>query len=249
MKASHRASFAVPAAGRDRYYVRCVAPWLGAVVRELLEAATPGAPVLPGTAVLDVGCGEQPLRSLIEALGGRYAGMDIAQNSRGCVDVVARIDEGLPEPWPRPEAHYPIVLCSDVLEHVENLPAAFENLRRLVPRGGRVVLTVPFAFPVHDDPGDFHRLTPGGLAAAAKRVGFSVERQEMLGDAWDVLCTFLADTSVLPVRRALWPRTKSGAVRVARAALLRVLDGRLARRHLAINANSFLANAAVLRAD
>lgn len=243
MKASHRGSLSVPAAGRDRYYVRCVAPWLEAVVRELLEGTTPGTPVL------DVGCGEQPLRPLIEALGGRYVGMDLAQNGRGDVDVVAPIDQGLPEPWPRPETHYPIVLCCDVLEHVENLAGAFENLRRLVPRGGRVVLTVPFAFPIHDDPGDFRRLTPGGLAAAAKRFGFAVERQETLGDAWDVLCTFLADTSVLPARPALWPRTKSAAVQVVRAAMLRVLDGGLVRRHLVINANSFLANAAVLRAD
>ncbi len=46
MTVSHRASLSVPAAGRDRYYVRCVAPWLGAVARELLEAATPAAALL-----------------------------------------------------------------------------------------------------------------------------------------------------------------------------------------------------------
>ena len=63
------------ATGRDRWTVRAVNAW----VREALAAALPAAP--GDGAVLDVGCGEQPFRSLIESHGRRYVGMDVDQNS------------------------------------------------------------------------------------------------------------------------------------------------------------------------
>jgi len=63
--------------GRDRWTVRVVNEWVSSVLPPLLEAGR-----VPG-AVLDVGCGEQPFRPLVEASARRYVGMDVVQNSTG----------------------------------------------------------------------------------------------------------------------------------------------------------------------
>src|SRR5471030_1079058 len=60
-------------AGRDRWTVRAVNACVRGALPPLLSSA-------PSTgAVLDVGCGEQPFRALIESSGRRYVGMDVVQ--------------------------------------------------------------------------------------------------------------------------------------------------------------------------
>jgi SAM-dependent methyltransferase len=50
-------------------------------------------------------------------------------------------------------------LCVSVLEHVDDLPAALTELRRIMAPGGVLLLTVPFLYPVHDTH-DVWRVTP-----------------------------------------------------------------------------------------
>jgi SAM-dependent methyltransferase len=41
-------------------------------------------------------------------------------------------------------------VCVSVLEHVDDLTTAVAELRRVVAPGGRLLLTVPFLYPLHD---------------------------------------------------------------------------------------------------
>jgi len=43
-------------------------------------------------------------------------------------------------------------------------PAVVANLLTLLRPGGRLVATVPFIFPIHDEPHDYYRYTRHGLA-------------------------------------------------------------------------------------
>jgi 2-polyprenyl-3-methyl-5-hydroxy-6-metoxy-1,4-benzoquinol methylase len=77
-------------------------------------------------AVLDVGCAEQPFRPLVEASGRRYVGMDVVQNSTRSVELVSTLEDA-----PAPLEPFAAILCTEVLEHVVDIDAAFAGLRRL----------------------------------------------------------------------------------------------------------------------
>lgn len=140
--------------------------------------------VVSGCRVCDIGCGEQPLRAHIEALGGIYTGVDIAQNSSGTVDVIASITN-----IPLPNSCFDVILCTEVLEHVSDTFAAFHELARLVKGGGKIILTVPFAYPLHEEPYDFVRLTPYQISECAARHHLEIKELRVSGNEIEVLAT------------------------------------------------------------
>jgi SAM-dependent methyltransferase len=60
-------------------------------------------------------------------------------------------------------AAYDVILCLNVLEHVYDFQTAVKNLRAALVDGGQLVLAVPFAFPLHDEPHDYYRYTEFAL--------------------------------------------------------------------------------------
>jgi SAM-dependent methyltransferase len=61
------------------------------------------------------------------------------------------------------DQEFDLVLCMYVLEHVYDVAAAVENMRRAVVPGGTVLMTVPHLYPYHDEPIDFWRFTEHSL--------------------------------------------------------------------------------------
>ena len=232
----HRRDYADDA-GRDRWTVRAVQAWIRSALPPILaSAARPGA-------VLDVGCAEQPFRALIESSGQQYVGMDVVQNRMRSVDIVSTLEDA-----PAPAQAFRVILCTEVVEHVVDIDLAFAGLRRLAATGGTVVMTVPFVFPLHMEPYDFRRLTLHGVRRLAADHGFSVEAATPLGGLPEVLATLIADASILPVSRSAIAKAKVGLLRLAAAALVRVLDARSLSNGIAINSNCYLSNGVVLRA-
>ncbi len=225
------------ATGRDRWTVRVVKAWVRATLPPLLATA-PRQGV-----VLDVGCAEQPFRPLIESAGQRYVGMDVVQNSQKSVDILSTLEDA-----PSPAQAYAVILCTEVLEHVADIDAAFAGLRRLSAPGGAVVLTVPFVFPLHMEPYDFRRLTLHGVQRLAADHGFSVETSVSLGRLPIVLATLIEDASILPTSRSPMARVKVGVLRLAARALVRLLDSNIWSTGIVVNSNCYLSNGVVLRA-
>jgi SAM-dependent methyltransferase len=54
---------------------------------------------------------------------------------------------------------YDLILYLNVLEHVFETAKAVENLHKALAPGGRLIVAVPFAFPLHDEPHDYYRFT------------------------------------------------------------------------------------------
>ena len=54
---------------------------------------------------------------------------------------------------------YDVILCLNVLEHVYDHDAAVKNMHAALRKGGRLIIAVPFAFPLHDEPHDYWRYT------------------------------------------------------------------------------------------
>jgi ubiquinone/menaquinone biosynthesis C-methylase UbiE len=61
------------------------------------------------------------------------------------------------------DQEFDLILCMYVLEHVFDVHAAVENMRKAVKPGGRVVIAVPHVYPYHDEPIDFWRFTEHSL--------------------------------------------------------------------------------------
>jgi SAM-dependent methyltransferase len=72
-------------------------------------------------------------------------------------------------------------LLLDVLEHIPNPERCLAEVYRALKPGGSLTIQVPFLYPVHDAPLDFHRWTRFGLLTAAEKQGYSVEKERVLG--------------------------------------------------------------------
>lgn len=55
------------------------------------------------------------------------------------------------------------VLCSGVLEHVDEYRAALDEITRILRHGGTLLLGLPFRQPIHLAPLDFWRFTEHGI--------------------------------------------------------------------------------------
>jgi SAM-dependent methyltransferase len=140
---------------------------------------------------LDVGCGGQPFRSALEERGCKYFGLDANPTKGVKVDFVYAID-GVLGPEVSRSGPYDFILCTEVLEHVADWPMAFENLARLLASGGKLVLTAPHFYFLHEEPYDFFRPTTHAFEHFAARHNLKVLEIKRLGDGWDLLGTLLS---------------------------------------------------------
>jgi SAM-dependent methyltransferase len=163
---------------------------------------------LEDVSVLDVGCGEQPYRAMLGP-SCRYIG----------IDVEARHPETLaiePErPWPI-AGPFDVILCTQVIEHVVDMRNFCREIDRVLAPGGKLLLSVPLLYPVHDTH-DYRRLTPTGVAQLFP--GWQIEKVAIFGgigstvalllNTWpdNVLCfTFtrrLVKALIFPIRLPL----------------------------------------------
>ena len=117
------------------------------------------AAIEAGTTVLTVGAGgpvNGRLREHARRRGYAVVSLDIDEG-RG-PDVVGDLctyDFG--------DRRFDAVVMSEVLEHVHTPPDALRNVRGAMREGGRLILTTPFLFPIHNRPRDYYRFTRYGL--------------------------------------------------------------------------------------
>ena len=75
------------------------------------------------------------------------------------------------------DAVFPVVLCTEVLEHLPEPQRAIDEMFRVLEPGGTLLLTTRFLFPIHDAPHDYFRYTKYGLRHLLRRFEI-VELQE-----------------------------------------------------------------------
>lgn len=76
------------------------------------------------------------------------------------------------------QRRFDVVICEQVIEHVEDPWAAAENLKALCVPGGELIISTPFLIKIHEHWGmrDYWRFSPRGLQTLLERVGFEVEQ-------------------------------------------------------------------------
>lgn len=185
-------------------------------LREFVEGRLRGL-VRQGDRVLDVGCGEQPTRRLVEQLGARYVGVDLSHNDARTVTVLAAA-----ETLPFADASFSVVVLTEVLEHVRQPSRALHECGRVLRAGGVAVITVPFLYPLHEEPHDFLRPTPHLLRRLCDEAGLDVVALQPLGTSLEAAVTLIDHAWPTRGTVARWGRLSSrlltfGVVRVVEA--------------------------------
>jgi len=194
-----------------------------------------------GTRVLDVGCGEQPLRADVERYGSTYTSVDVHQNAAGTVHFVAAIDSVLP-PELRANGPFDFIVCTEVMEHVADWAMAFENFTSLMAPGSKLLITCPHVFPLHEEPYDFWRATPYALKFHGLRAGLEIVEQEKLGTGWDVLGTILGALPTTPASPTLTSRVAAKVAGLARKVLFVAVRSGMLRKLVAVSPGVYLSN-------
>lgn len=118
----------------------------------------------PGLRVLEVGAGHEDskaIRRSVEEAGCEYVGIDMEG---------AEITHDLTEPLNFDP--FDAVVCLSVLEHCKKPWRMAENIEDLLKPGGALMLSAPFAWRLHDYPGDYWRFTPDGIRLLFPRIAF-----------------------------------------------------------------------------
>jgi SAM-dependent methyltransferase len=102
----------------------------------------------PGERVLDLGCGAGRFLAALRDAGSEPVGVEIAEAA------VERARENVPGAdvrllgadgtLPLGHGEVDLVWCSEVLEHIPDVAGTLFEVRRVLKRGGRLLLTVPY---------------------------------------------------------------------------------------------------------
>jgi SAM-dependent methyltransferase len=111
--------------------------------------------------VLEVGSKDYGSTSSFRGVysANEYIGVDMAPGKG--VDAVVDLVEGI---GPLPAAHFQLVICCSVMEHVRRPWVFAENLARLIRPGGRIYVSVPWVWRFHAYPDDYFRFSWRGIA-------------------------------------------------------------------------------------
>jgi ubiquinone/menaquinone biosynthesis C-methylase UbiE len=138
-----------PPANYERFFVPAIGAPLAA---DLIRLAA----LRPGERVLDVACGTGVVARLAsQQVGdtGTVTGLDV---NPGMLAVArSATPPGLPIEWheasaeamPLPDASFDVVLCQMGLQFMPDKPAALREMRRVLARGGRLILNLPGPTP------------------------------------------------------------------------------------------------------
>lgn len=96
--------------------------------------------------ILDVGCGEG---ILLEKLLGQFPGRNIRgldvmpENIKICQTQQLPVFWGSVYDLPVPAGSIDLCIVSEVIEHLENADSALENIKRVLKKGGEVIIVFP----------------------------------------------------------------------------------------------------------
>jgi SAM-dependent methyltransferase len=110
-----------------------------------------------------------PYRDLILSKVTQYDTLDVEKRVPEVMFVgdVQRLDMIADE-------SYDSALCLEVLEHVPHPFDGFDELRRILKKGGVLILSVPHLSRLHEEPHDYYRYTKYALQTILEERGFEI---------------------------------------------------------------------------
>ncbi len=138
----------------------------------------------------DLGCGTVPLYGEYRDLVTQTICIDWGESKHRNVHLDYECD--LTKPLPLGDASVDTVVLSCVLEHLPEPAAIWREMHRILRPGGKVLVCVPFLYPLHELPHDYYRYTEFGLRRLAEEGGFRVLSLEPMGGAPEVVTNIVS---------------------------------------------------------
>lgn len=119
-------------------YATNLRSWMRAELRDMADDAP----------VLEVGCGDGSFTRSLAELSSRVTAVDISasqieRNARAHPEI-RFLQHDVAQPFPFARETFGAVWCSEVLEHLFDPGFALREMQRVLERGGRLLVTVPY---------------------------------------------------------------------------------------------------------
>lgn len=133
--------------------------------------------------------------STLETNGWNVLNVDLKKEDG--VDLVADVTkQGFSEPL---KDRFAITICTNLLEHVEDIKLVSENLASITRSGGHILITVPYKYKLHYDPIDNgFRPTPQQIIDLFKEVA------EYIVDSSIISIGDIKEYKIKPSRFPVW---------------------------------------------
>lgn len=143
--------------------------------------------------LLDFGCGSKPYEAALRHQGiNQWYGVDLPVRTSGD-DYLVKADGFIEDgKIPCADQTFDILFTTQVLEHVVDLDLTMTEISRVLKVGGSAVITVPMTSILHEEPYDFRRFTPYGMAKLAERFGMTLETSIALEGPMSTIATLMA---------------------------------------------------------
>lgn len=130
---------------------------------------------------LDIGCGEKPYRHLFAHANCRYYGLDLPStlHNTSLIDIYASGKE-----LPIKTSSIDVVFSSQTIEHINEPEKMFSEMSRVLKSGGKLILTAPHIWCIHEAPHDYFRFTRYGLEFLSKKYKIEPIYIKAMGGFW-----------------------------------------------------------------
>lgn len=122
--------------------------------------------------VLDIGCADSKPKQYLPSKA-EYIGLDYYDTATEWYKTNPNLFADAAR-LPIKSATIDTCLLLDVLEHLPSPRSAIAEANRVLKSNGKFYLQVPFLYPIHDAPLDFHRWSEFGLSQILERENFKV---------------------------------------------------------------------------
>jgi len=128
--------------------------------------------------ILDFGCGDARYKNILSK-NNSYTGIDVDESGHPTEDKKFDLlwDN---KKLPFDNDSFDVIICTEVLEHVENLDVTIKELKRVLKKKGSLFVTMPFIWVEHEKPFDFRRFTSFGIKKFFLDNGFELVKYKKL---------------------------------------------------------------------
>jgi ubiquinone/menaquinone biosynthesis C-methylase UbiE len=129
----------------------------------------------------DVGCGDKPYREMLKPYITQHVGIDHVDtlHDKANIDLI-----GTAYDIPVEDEYFDTVVCTVVLEHLEEPNEAIKETKRVLKKDSYAIYTAPLFWHLHEEPRDFFRYTRYGLRFLFEKNGFEIVELYPLSGFW-----------------------------------------------------------------